>query len=173
MGIRPTMVPQIGDEDGPTAIAPTGVTDNTTYLTFDLTTLVTAGDPSTHALGVDRRFLVEFPGTGQTEIVEGKLDTGVLVADTAGLLGQTGTPSTTAGDYTVRPADETTIILGDPLGLSIVWLDEWRMYREYKPKDDQLDITVYLELAFLAPTPEMYVLATNIAAPPVPFDPAA
>lgn len=174
MGIKPILVPQISDEDGPTAIAPTSVADNTTYLTIVLTTLVTAGDPASHALGVGRRFLVEFPDTGQTEIVEGYLNgSSLLTVDTAGLLGQTGTPSTTAGDYTVRPADETTIILGDPMGLSIIWLDEWRMYREYKPKDDQLDITVYLELAFLAPTPEMFVLATNIAAPPVPFEPAA
>jgi hypothetical protein len=167
LGVRPVMVPQIADTQGPTAIAPTSAADNTTTIQFVLTTLVTAGDPVSAAAGVGRRFLVTCTATGQSEVCEGILDT-TLRINTAGLLGQT-TVSTTPGDYTVRPYDETTVLLGDPKGITIVWKDQWRMYRKYNEQLDQLEITIYLEFDILVPVPSMFLKATNIAIPPLPF----
>jgi hypothetical protein len=168
MGIKPLLVPHISDTEGPTAIAPTSATDETTYIQLILTTLVTAGDPKTAVLGVGRMFLVTCIATGQSEVCEGFLDT-TLRINTAGLLGQS-TVSTTANHYTVRPYDETTIYLGDPKGISLVWLDEWRIYRKWNQDLDRLEIVIYLELDCLIPVPEMFIKATNIAAPPLPFE---
>lgn len=164
-GIKPILVPQMPDNEGPTAIAPTSCTDETTYINFVLTTLVTAGDPATAAAGVGRKFLVTCTATGQSEVCIGILDT-TLRINTAGLLGQT-TVSTNAAHYTVRPYDETRILLGDPKGITIVWHDEWVFYREWNPKLDQVEIDIYLEFDVVVPVPEMYMMLNGVAAPPL------
>lgn len=165
MGIQPLLIPQLSDTDGPTAIAPTSAVDGTTFITFDLSTLVTTGDPLSIAAGVDRKFLVTFIATGQSEVCDGYDDTQLKIK-TIGLLGQTSV-STNAAHYLVRPYDETSIYLGDPKGITIVWLDEWRLYRKWNEQLDQLEITIYLEFDALLPVPEMFLKATNIAAPPL------
>jgi hypothetical protein len=165
MGISPMLCPQVCDTQGKAAIAPTSCSDETTYIQAILTTLVAALDPLTAAAGVGRKFLITCTATGQSEVCEGFLDT-TLRINTTGLLGQT-TVSATNTDYTVRQYDETDIYLGDPKGITTVWLDEWRMYRKYNEQLDQLEITIYLELDVLMPVPGMFVKATNIAVPPL------
>lgn len=167
MGVRPLVVPQLPTTEGPTAIAPTSATDQTTYIQFVLTTLVTAGNPATAALGVGRRFLVTNTATGVSEVCVGFLDT-TLRINTVGLLGQT-TVSTTAGDYTVRPYDQSRIILGDPKGIQIVWKDQWVFDRERVADLDGIKITIHLEFDVLVPVPEMFMMLTDIALPPLSF----
>ena len=166
MGIRPMLCPQVRDTQGKAAINPTSVA-GTTECTAVLTTLVTAKDPLTVAAGVGRKFLITCIATGQSEVCEGYEDTTLKIV-TTGILGQTlGSVSTTNTDYLVRQYDETDIYLGDPKGITTVWLDEWRMFRKYNEQLDQLEITIYLELDVLMPVPGMFVKATNIAVPPL------
>ncbi len=167
MGVRPLIVPQLPTSEGPTAIAPTSAADNTTYIQFVLTTLVTAGNPASAAAGVGRKFLVTHTGTGVSEVAIGFLDT-TLRINTVGLLGQT-TVSTTAGDYTVRPYDQSRIILGDPKGIQIVWKDQWIFDRVRDPDIDGIKIYIHLEFAVLVPVPEMFMMLTDIALPPLAF----
>lgn len=165
LGISPVIVPHIHDDQGPAAIAPTTVTDGTTYIQFILTTLVSAGDPASAAAGVNRRFKVTCKATGVSEICTGFLDT-TLRIDTVGLLGQT-TVSTTQSHYEVRPADETDIYLGNPKGVNLIWCMEWRAARGYNRVLDQYEITIYLEFDVLVPVPEAIVKYTYVAVPPI------
>ena len=167
MGVSPLVVPQLPTVEGPTAIAPTSLTDEGTYLNFVLTTLVTAGNPATAALGVGRKFLVTCTATGASEVCVGFLDT-TLRINTVGELGQ-ASPSTTAGHYTVRPYDQSRIILGDPKGIQIVWKDEWVFDRERVADLDGIKITIHLEFDILVPVPEMFMMLTDIALPPLSF----
>ena len=167
MGVSPLVVPQLPTTEGPTAIAPTSAADNTTYIQFVLTTLVTAGNPATAALGVGRKFIVTHITTGRSEVCTGFIDT-TLRINTVGLLGQT-TVSTTASDYTVRPYDQSRIILGDPKGIQIVWKDQWVFDRERVADLDGIKITIHLEFAVLVPVPEMFMMLTDIALPPLSF----
>jgi len=165
LGISPVIVPHIHDDQGPAAIAPTSASDETTYIQFILTTLVTAGDPVSAAAGVDRRFKVTCKATGVSEICTGILDT-TLRINTVGLLGQT-TVSVTNTDYEVRPADETDIYLGNPKGVMLIWCLEWRATREYNKNLDQYEVTIYLEFDVLVPVPEAIVKYTYVAVPPI------
>lgn len=75
-------------------VAPTSVTDNGSYLTFDLTSYL----GTSNRAGTQIR--VRFNETGAYEDVESTWTGSENVASTVGLLGQTS-PSTTATDYTV------------------------------------------------------------------------
>jgi hypothetical protein len=165
MGIAPWEVPYIGENDGPTAIAPTSAGDQTTYVEFVLTTLVTAGDPASAALGVGRKFLVRHITTGIEEVCTGRLDT-TLRCDSTGLFGLAAA-DTTANHYTVRPYDETSISLANPKLIHLVWNGEWRSNRVWNPKLDQAEITIYLEFVPIIPVGEAIVKFTNIATPPL------
>jgi|GEM_PF-3329922 len=166
-GIAPWIVPYVGENDGPTAIAPTSVADNTTTLQAVLTTLVTATNPINAAAGVGRRFKITCKTTGHSEVCTGILDT-TLRINTVGLLGQTaGSVSTTNTDYEVTTFDETSIYLGDPKAITLVWNGEWRSNREWNPKLDQAEITIYLEFCVSMPVLDAIVKYTNIATPPI------
>lgn len=165
LGIQPVLVPQIDDSDGPTAIAPTSAADNTTYITLVLTTLVTAGNPSTAALGVGRRFLVTCLATGKSEICVGELNgSSALIINTSGLLGQAPV-STTNTDYTVRPADQTSIYYGNPKLIIIVWQNDWLIYRQWNGNANRLEIVIWMKFDILVPVPESFVAFNNIAVP--------
>jgi hypothetical protein len=165
MGIAPWEVPYIGENDGPTAIAPTSAGDQTTYVEFVLTTLVTAGDPESAALGVGRKFIVRHITTGIEEVCTGRLDT-TLRCDSTGLFGLAAA-DTTANHYTVRPYDETSIYLANPKLIHLVWNGEWRSNRVWNPKLDQAEITIFLEFVPIIPVGEAIVKFTNIATPPL------
>lgn len=166
MGVSPLVIPQLLTTEGPTAIAPTSAA-GTTNITFVLSTLVTAGNPATIAAGIGRKFLVTHTGTGVSEVAIGFQDT-TLQITTVGILGQV-TVSTTAGDYTVRPYDQSRIILGDPKGIQIVWKDEWVFDRERVADLDGIKITIHLEFDILVPVPEMFMMLSDIALPPLSF----
>ncbi len=163
-GIDVWTVPYIPENDGPTAIAPTSVA-GTTEVTAVLTTLITAGDPASVAAGVGRQFLITCVDTGQSEVCTGYEDT-TLKIQTSGKLGQASV-SGTASDYTVRPYDETTIYLGNPKAIHVVWNGEWRSSREYNKDLDQIEITIYMELTVVIPVSDHIVKVTNVAIPPL------
>jgi len=168
MGVLPLIVPQLPTNEGPTAIAPTSVA-GTTECTAVLSTLVTAGNPATIAAGVGRKFLITCTATGASEVCVGYLDT-TLKIKTVGILGQVlGAVSTTNTHYTVRPYDQSRIILGDPKGVQIVWKDQWIFDRVRDPDIDGIKIYIHLEFAVLVPVPEMFMMLTDIALPPLAF----
>ncbi len=174
LGIKPVVAPYITENGGPTAIAPTSVTDNTTDLTLVLSTLVAAEDPPSVAQGVDRTILVKCKLTGETELCVGYKDgSNLLAIDTTGLLGQTSSVSTTASDYEVRVADETNIYLCNPADIFAIFHDEWRTVRRYDEQVDGIIVTIHLELDVCVPLPERIVKLTQIAIPPIALPTAA
>ena len=113
--------------------------------------------------------MVTHTGTGQSEVLIGYEDTTLKVIS-VGIFGQVaGSASTTNTDYTVRPYDQSRIILGDPKGLQMVWKDEWIFDRVRDPDIDGIKIYIHLEFAVLVPVPEMFMMLTDIALPPIPF----
>jgi HK97 family phage major capsid protein len=157
----------IEQEQGPTAIAPTSVADNTTYVQFVLTTLVTALHVASAAAGVGRYFKVTNKTTGVSEICVGILDT-TLRINTVGLLGQT-TVSTTASDYTVGLCDETDIYLMNPKGITVVNCYDMASYRIFRPEygGGRYDFYTYYHLDTLIPLPEAIVKYKRVGVTPI------
>ncbi len=164
------MNPYVRDDKGPDAIAPTSAADNTTYITFNLGTLVTAGNPASVDKGVGRRFLVAHKTTGKQEYATGYKSGTDLLIDTTSLLGQT-TVSTTASDYEVRPADQTDLYFGEPKNFNLIMCREMRSYREYNKNTDRIEVVVWLRFAVVVPEPILpgIIKVKNMALPHVRF----
>ena len=154
-GIPPVIVPHISRNKGPAAIAPTSAADNTTYIQFVLTTLVTAEHVASAAAGVGRKFKVTCLATGASEICTGILDT-TLRINTAGLLGQT-TVSTTNTDYEVGLYDETDLYLMNPKGITVVDCYEMYSYREFDPHYHRWNFITYFYMDVIIPNPDAIV----------------
>lgn len=164
-GIPPIVCPQLSPEMGPAAIAPTSAADGTTYITFVLTTLVTAEHVASVAAGVGRKFKVTCIATGESEICTG-VDNTTLDIVTLGLLGQT-TVSTDASAYTVGLVDETEAYLGNPKGVNVVMCNDIRSYKEFEANEDRFRMITYFKLDTLIPNPAAFVKAKRIGVTPI------
>ena len=165
LGIPQLIVPQIPNNGGPTPIAPTSLSSSGAGIDLVLTTLVTASYVATAALGVGRKFKVTYLPTGISETVLGTLNT-TLRAVTTGTLGQS-TVDTSAANYTVTLADETTIYLLNPKGIVLVYCNEWRSYREYNKDFDRFEITTYVEADVVVPIPDTIVKFKRVKIAPI------
>jgi len=165
LGRRQNIIPQLSSSMGLAGIAPTSVSDETTYIQAVLTTLVTAAHIPTAALGVGRKFKITLVATGAYEICTGFLDT-TLRINTTGLLGQSSV-STTASDYTVEVYDETELYLCNPKSIIVVHCMEMRSYRQYNKDYDRWEITTYHMEDVLVPVPESIVKFKRVAVPPI------
>ncbi len=158
--IPPIVCPQLSPEMGPAAIAPTSAVDGTTYITLDLTTLVTALHIADVDAGVGRRFRVICVPTGESEICTGFDDT-TLKIKTIGLLGQT-TVSETASDYTVGLVDETEVYLCNPKAVNLVMCYEVRNFWEFESNNDRFRMITYYFADTLIPNPDAIVKVKRI-----------
>jgi hypothetical protein len=145
------IVNQISAMQGPTPVAPTSAAAQGAGIRLVLTTLVA---DATVATG--RLVKVTYKPNSITETIAITRPSTANVIDTVGKLGQT-IVSTTASDYEVTFADESSIWLGNPKGLhQIIWLN-MRAYRKFNQDADRWEIKVYNSLDFKVPTPEMFV----------------
>jgi len=165
LGIPPLVVPQISVRQGPDPIAPTSVADQTTYITFDLTALVSAGHVASVAAGVGRKFKVTCLATGHSEICTGYEDTQLKI-DTTGLLGQS-TVSTTAADYEVGLYDETDVYLMNPQAVTMIECYEMESYREFIPKFRRWEFLTFQWLDVLMPIPAAIVKLKRLGVPQI------
>lgn len=166
LGVDQLIIPQISSSQGPAAIAPTSAADDGDgTMTFVLTTLVTAAYVATAALGVGRKFIVTCKTTGVTEVCTGYLDTTLRIA-TLGSLGQ-DIISATATDYTVTLYDETDLYLGNPKMITLVQSTEVKSYRVFNPKMNRWEITTWLKMDVLVPTPQVGVKFKRVARPAI------
>lgn len=164
-GISPIIVPQLSSGMGPVAVAPTSATDNTGTITFDLTTMVTAGYVATAAAGAGRKVIVTCVPTGVSEYCYAVEDTQLKIT-TAGTLGQT-TVSTTASDYLVTFADETELYLGNLKAITLVQCGQMRSYMEFNKDFDRFETTVYHYMDVLIPNPAAIVKFKRVAVTPI------
>jgi len=163
-GIPGLIIPQLSVRQGPDAIAPTSASDETTYIEFVLTTLVTAEHVPSVDAGVGRKFKVTCLTTGHSEICTGYKDT-TLRIKTVGLLGQSSV-STTNTDYEVQLYDETDIYLCNPKGITIVDCYEMEAYRVFRPEFRRWEFFTYFFQDVLVPLPEAIVKLKRVAVTP-------
>ena len=167
LGLPPFIVPQISSYDGPTAIAPTSVVDDTDgTATIVLTTLVTAGYVATAALGAGRIYKVKCIPTGLEELLTGVNASTVLTVYSAGAFGQQ-TISATASDYSVTLADESDVALMNPKAVTNVHCDEMRTYTKHNVDNDWFETIVYHSMDTLVPTPEVAVKFKRVQLPDI------
>jgi hypothetical protein len=167
MGIPPLIVPQMLDNQGPTAIAPTSVADDGDgTATIVLTTLVTAAYVATVALGADRIYIVKNLVTGHEEFLTGVDASSTLTVYSAGAFGQ-DTISTTASDYSVTLADESDCYLMNPKVITAVHCDQMRSYTKHNVDNDWFETIVYHDMDVLVPTPEVAVKFKRVQLPDI------
>jgi hypothetical protein len=152
------ITPYISGEQGPTAIAPTSVSGTTTVIAVCTTLLATTA--------AARRIKITCVATGLSEVCT-PVWTTVNTITTTTTLGQQ-TVSATASDYVITWADETSIILGNPKGINMIFWTTMRSYREFNKDFDRFEITTYWYGDVVVPLPETFVVHERVcAAPPV------
>lgn len=167
LGLSQLIVPQISSLQGPAEVAPTSAGIDGAGIVFDLTILVGAGKHIVDvAGGIGRKIRVHYKASGITEIVTAVDDGGTLKASSLAKLGQT-VVSTTNTDYDVRVADETDLYLLNPKGIVLIYVNEWRSYREFNKDFDRFEVTTYFEADTIVPIPETIVKFKSVSIVPI------
>jgi len=165
LGISQLIVPQIAHNKGPAALAPTSATASGSGIEFVLTTMISASQIASVALGVGRRIKVTYLPSGMSETVKAYDDTTLKIL-TLGKLGQ-DTVSTNASDYLVQIADETDLYLCNPKGIALIYTNDWRSYREFNKDFDRYEVTTYFEIDVLVAIPETMVKFKRVRVSPI------
>jgi len=160
LGVSQLIVPQISSNEGISA-APDTITDNTTYLTARVNSILVDTTDST-----GRKVKITYKPTGLSEICTVVYVSTENTILTVGLLGQT-TVDTAAANYVVQIYDETHLYLMNPKSLTLVYCSEWRSYREFNKDYDRFEITTYLELDVLLPTADAVVKFKRVLVAPI------
>lgn len=159
-GIPKSVVPQLRDDLGVSG-TPDGVTDDADgTITLQVDTLL--GGAAAGNAG--RTIKVTYTPSGLSEVLKATWDGSNNFIATTTNLGQT-TISTTATDYTIETADETSIVLCNPDYIHLVMLDQWRASRMWNEEYERWEIRIRMEGTLVLPITRAIVITKRLTVP--------
>jgi len=159
LGKQQNIVNQISSTMGPTAIAPTSVSGTTTVVAVCTTLIATDASAATTA-SLARNIKITCLLTGVSEVCV-PVWTSVNTITTTSTLGQV-TVSATASDYVITFADETSVILGNPKGIHLIYWKTMRAFREFEVEYDRVKITNYWRADVKIPAPSTFAINERV-----------
>lgn len=164
--VWPQLSSQGEGTEGYPGVAPTSVVNNGDgTLTININTLAGSGtDRSATGDDGQRHVKVMRVSTGVEETIAVDFSTPNNTVTTSSLLGQT-LVSTTASDYYVRWADQTSLFLGLMRYLTMVIQNGIRIYTMFYPKDETLEIVIHADIDYVVIDYDAVSLVDSLIAP--------
>lgn len=152
--------------EGYGGVAPTSATNNGNgTMTFNVNTLCDAGvDRSSTGTDGQRYVTIGCSATGVEETLAVAYAAPNNTVTSTSLLGQSN-PSATAGDYYVKYADLTSLLLGPLKYLFIIVQNGIRVYTVFYPRDEVLEIIVHADVDYMVVDYDAFSLVGSIICP--------